>query len=189
MDDLDDFGLIDLACEGSARAFEILVRRHYDTMYKFAFRWCGNRSDAEDVTQEACIKLARALGSFEKKSAFSSWLYRLVINTAKDWHRGQARHHVPTGPGATVGEPEPQVASTAGIEEAYFARQVFGGDWNIAHGGKGGGNPGSGRGAVPPAGGRGPGLRRKHRFLAHPRGAAKVETHVRSGTTPWMKTS
>ena len=125
MDDLDDFGLIDLACEGSARAFEILVRRHYDTMYKFAFRWCGNRSDAEDVTQEACIKLARALGSFEKKSAFSSWLYRLVINTAKDWHRGQARHHVPTGPGATVGEPEPQVASTAGNRKRHISPGRF----------------------------------------------------------------
>lgn len=126
MDDLDDFGLIDLACGGSARAFETLVRRHYDTMYKFAFRWCGNRSDAEDVTQEACIKLAWSLGSFGKKSAFSSWLYRLVINTAKDWRRVRARHHGSTRTAEPfASEIDSRKASTAGIEEAYFAKQVL----------------------------------------------------------------
>ena len=128
MDDLDDFGLVDLACGGNARAFEILVSRHYDAMYKFAFRWCGNRSDAEDVTQEACIKLARNLGSFGKKSAFSSWLYRLVINTAKDWHRDRARHHGSTKPDELpAGETDSRKAPTAGVEDAYFAKQVFAG--------------------------------------------------------------
>ena len=119
MDDVDDFGLIDRTREGSARAFEILVRRHYDTMYKFAYRWCGNRPDAEDVTQNACVKLARALDGFQKQSAFSTWLYRLVINTAKDWQRQHARHHAAHGE-----EQAEERASGQGMEEVLFAKQV-----------------------------------------------------------------
>ena len=117
MDGLDDFGLVDRARGGSAQAFEILVRRHYDTMYKFAYRWCGNRSDAEDVTQNACVKLARALEGFQKQSAFSTWLYRLVINTAKDWHRQHARHHAEF-------RDEHAAEESQNMEEVLFAKQV-----------------------------------------------------------------
>lgn len=79
--------LIIRAQQGDRSAFEELLQEHYDLMFRMAFKYCGNRSDAEDITQEACIKLARSLGSFRFKSAFSSWLYRLVINTAKDFRR------------------------------------------------------------------------------------------------------
>ena len=52
-----------------------------------AFKLCGNKEDAEDITQNACIKLARSIDTFRFQSAFLSWLYRLVINTAKDWKK------------------------------------------------------------------------------------------------------
>ena len=61
-------------------------------MFKMAFKWCGNRADAEDITQNACIKLARALKTYEHKAAFTTWLYRLVINTAIDMKRHEKRH-------------------------------------------------------------------------------------------------
>lgn len=87
-----DAELVKEACAGDARAFEALVNRHYDTMFRMAFKWCGNRTDAEDITQNACIKLARAIQSYQHKAAFTTWLYRLVINTAIDMKRSEKRH-------------------------------------------------------------------------------------------------
>ena len=87
-----DSELIGKASAGDARAFEALVNRHYATMFKMAFKWCRNRADAEDITQNVCIKLVRALKTYEHKAAFTTWLYRLVINTAIDMQRTEKRH-------------------------------------------------------------------------------------------------
>jgi RNA polymerase sigma-70 factor, ECF subfamily len=89
---MDESELIRRAQAGNADAFESLLETRYDTLYKFAFKWCGNKSDAEDVAQLACIKLAGSISQFRFESQFSSWLYRLVINCAKDWQKSQARH-------------------------------------------------------------------------------------------------
>ncbi len=83
--------LIKQAQSGDGVAFESLVRGHYDVMYRMAFKWCGNTADAEDITQNACIKLARSIDTFRFDSAFVTWLYRLVINTAKDWAKACPR--------------------------------------------------------------------------------------------------
>ena len=91
----DDEALIRAAQAGDPEAFEQLLERQYDTLYRFAYKWCGNRADAEDVTQQACLKLARSLGSYRFESAFTSWLYRVVVNCARDWERSQGRHHKP----------------------------------------------------------------------------------------------
>ena len=77
---------------GDSGAFTQLLEAHYQQIFRFAYRWCGNRSDAEDVTQNACMKLAQVIGQFRFDAAFSSWLYRLVINCAKDWCKSQNRH-------------------------------------------------------------------------------------------------
>ena len=81
--------LIKQAQGGDAAAFEALLNKYYNTIYRFAYRWCGNATEAEDIAQNACIKLAASIKSFRFESAFSSWLYRLVINCAKDWARSQ----------------------------------------------------------------------------------------------------
>lgn len=92
MDEQRDLELIEQARKGNARAFEELVNTHYRTIFKMAFKYCGNQSDAEDITQDACMKLARGLDSFKGDSAFTSWLYRLVINCAKDYFKKSSRH-------------------------------------------------------------------------------------------------
>lgn len=92
MTDADHPALIRQAQAGDGAAFAQLLAQHYDTMFRFAFRWCGHRSDAEDITQLACIKLAQSINQFRFEAAFSSWLYRLVINCAKDWYKSQQRH-------------------------------------------------------------------------------------------------
>ena len=88
----DEQHLIQAAQRGDNQAFSNLLESCYDRLFRFAYRWCGNRADAEDVTQLACIKLAQSINQFRFEAAFSSWLYRLVINCAKDWQRSQGRH-------------------------------------------------------------------------------------------------
>jgi RNA polymerase sigma-70 factor (ECF subfamily) len=89
---MDDPDLIRRAQAGDAAAFASLVDAHYDTIHRFAWKWCGHAANAEDIAQLACIKLAGSLTQFRFQAAFTSWLYRLVISCAQDWQRGQLRH-------------------------------------------------------------------------------------------------
>ncbi len=113
--------LISAAQGGDANAFSQLLEAHYEQIFRFAYRWCGNRSDAEDVTQNACIKLAQAIGQFRFESAFSSWLYRLVINCAKDWFKSQSRHRQNT---EEYLDDEPSHCNQA-AEISVYLRQVL----------------------------------------------------------------
>lgn len=92
MDNQQLTGLIRQAQGGSATAFAELVDLHYDTIHRFAWKWCGHRTDAEDIAQQACIKLAQSIRQFRFQAAFTSWLYRLVVSCAQDWQRAQQRH-------------------------------------------------------------------------------------------------
>ena len=78
---------------GDAIAFEHLLEQYYDTIYRFAYRWCGDQHNAQDITQLACIKLAKSISQFEHQSSFTSWLYRLVINCAKDFYKSPTQHN------------------------------------------------------------------------------------------------
>lgn len=127
MDESETAVLIDKARKGDAHAFEALVNAHYEAMYKMAFKWCRNQQDAEDITQEACIKLARGLDSFNGNSAFTSWLYRLVINTGKDWLRKQSRH-----PSSDAGLES--AGSDSKAEDQLYARQVLAAVYDLPEG-------------------------------------------------------
>ncbi len=86
VDDTDD-ELIVRAVAGDRAGFSALISRHYDMIFRVAWKWCGNREDAEDIAQEVCIRLARTLGSYSRQSRFSTWLYRVVLNAVKDHQR------------------------------------------------------------------------------------------------------
>ncbi len=128
MDKDEEHKLIRAAQSGDASAFEALVNMHYETMYKMAFKWCGNKTEAEDITQEACIKLARGINAFRFESAFTSWLYRLVINTAKDWYRKAGRQP------SSDGLDEVQINSKS--EDQVYAREVLAEVYNLPEGEK-----------------------------------------------------
>ena len=87
METISDIKLVELSVGGEAEAFEYLVKRHYLTVYKVSYKWCGVREDAEDIAQEVFVKLARKLKTFSRKSSFRTWLYRITVNTAKDFCR------------------------------------------------------------------------------------------------------
>jgi RNA polymerase sigma-70 factor, ECF subfamily len=76
----DDPTLVVRAQEGDTRAFEVLVRRYQRQLYRLAVRMLGNRSDAEDAVQDAFVAAWRRLSGFRGDAAFSSWMYRIVIN-------------------------------------------------------------------------------------------------------------
>lgn len=86
-----DLSLALLAARGDRMAFSELVERHYDYIFRVACKWTGKRSDAEDVAQDVCIKLATAIRSFDGRAAFTSWLYRVVLNAVRDMQRARMR--------------------------------------------------------------------------------------------------
>lgn len=70
------------AClDGDPSAFNLLVTRHQKAVQRVCYRFTGNREDAADLTQEVFIKAYRSLGTFRGTSAFSTWLYRIAVNS------------------------------------------------------------------------------------------------------------
>jgi RNA polymerase sigma factor (sigma-70 family) len=67
---------------GNSNSFSYIVDRHKDKAFNLAFRICGNREEAEEIAQDSFMKAYRSLASFQMKSSFATWLYRIVYNTA-----------------------------------------------------------------------------------------------------------
>ncbi|MEQ0557655.1 sigma-70 family RNA polymerase sigma factor [Amycolatopsis sp. NEAU-NG30] len=78
----DDADLLARAAGGDDTAFGALVRRHTPRMYRVALRITGSAAEAEDVVQEAWLAAWRSLAAFRRESAVSTWLYRVVTNSA-----------------------------------------------------------------------------------------------------------
>jgi len=77
--------------KGDKSAFDLLVRKYQHRIAKLVSRYVYDRSEVEDVTQEAFIKAYRAIKGFRGESAFYTWLYRIAINTAKNYLVAQGR--------------------------------------------------------------------------------------------------
>ncbi len=88
----EEQNLLKRAINGDGEAFSALVEGAYSMIYRTAYKWCGNQEDAEDIAQEVCIKLGRAIRGFRMDSAFSSWVYRITLNTVRDFQRGRKPH-------------------------------------------------------------------------------------------------
>ena len=80
-----DQQLVERAQRGDKKAFELLVVKYQRKLGRLLSRFIRDASEVEDVTQEAFIKAYRALPSFRGDSAFYTWLYRIGINTAKNY--------------------------------------------------------------------------------------------------------
>jgi len=80
-----DQQLVERAQRGDKHAFELLVVKYQRRLGRLISRFVRDSAEAEDVTQEAFIKAYRALPAFRGESAFYTWLYRIGINTAKNY--------------------------------------------------------------------------------------------------------
>lgn len=86
-----DQQLVERAQRGDKRAFELLVVKYQRKLGRLLSRMVRDPGEVEDVTQEAFIKAYRALPNFRGESAFYTWLYRIAINTAKNYLVAQGR--------------------------------------------------------------------------------------------------
>jgi len=86
-----DQELVTRVQKGDKSAFDLLVRKYQHKIAKLISRYVYDRAEVEDVTQEAFIKAYRAINGFRGESAFYTWLYRIAINTAKNYLVSQGR--------------------------------------------------------------------------------------------------
>lgn len=89
-----DQQLVERAQRGEKRAFDLLVSKYQRRLARLLSRFLRDSADIEDVTQEAFVKAYRALPSFRGESAFYTWLYRIGINTAKNFLSASGRRPI-----------------------------------------------------------------------------------------------
>ena len=65
---------------GNQHAFEVLIRRHQRSALNFIFRFMGNRTEAEDLTQELFLRIWKAAGTYKPEAKFTTWFYRIATN-------------------------------------------------------------------------------------------------------------
>lgn len=83
----DDRALIELFKNGNEEAFDQLVRKYSNRAYSIAYSILANREDAEEVAQDVFIRIHRALPFFRGDSEFTTWMYRIATNLAKNKYR------------------------------------------------------------------------------------------------------
>ncbi|MCY4479184.1 MAG: sigma-70 family RNA polymerase sigma factor [Rhodospirillales bacterium] len=126
MSEETDRALVDRAATGDREAFATLIERHYELIYRVGARVLGNDEAAADLAQDVCIGLAARLPSYRGESRFATWLYRVVVNAARDRLRrdGAQRRNE-----AAFAEVDAMTrAEQAAIDaEALWLRQMLGG--------------------------------------------------------------
>jgi len=132
-----DAALVARVQRGDKRAFDLLVLKYQRKIMRLLSRMIRDPAEIEDVTQEAFIKAYRALPQFRGESAFYTWLYRIAINTARNWQAANNRRPltssiIETGEGETFDEidnltdistPESMLASRQIAETVNAAMQ------------------------------------------------------------------
>ncbi len=100
-----DWQLVERVQRGDKRAFDLLVTKYQRKLFRLLSRLIRDQAEIEDVAQEAFIKAYRALPNFRGESAFYTWLYRIAINTAKNYLVAQGRR-APTQTEAEIEDAE-----------------------------------------------------------------------------------
>lgn len=111
-----DQQLVERAQRGDKYAFELLVVKYQRRLARLISRFVRDAAEVEDVTQEAFIKAYRALPAFRSESAFYTWLYRIGINTAKNYLLALKRR-APTSTSSNTEDAE-------GFEDADLLQEV-----------------------------------------------------------------
>ena len=90
---MQDFDLIDSIIAGNQKDFERLINKYQPNVFRVSIGLLHNKEDAEEVTQDIFLKLYYSLAGFNKRSSFSTWLYRLTINSSLNFLKRKKRRH------------------------------------------------------------------------------------------------
>ncbi len=106
--DYEDAALVHLAQADDTRAFDELVRRYQDKVYRLSYKILRHEDDAAEALQDAFLSAYRGLKNFKAESTFSTWLYRIATNASLMKHRKRRDNHISLdqAPGPS-GEAEP----------------------------------------------------------------------------------
>lgn len=117
------------AAAGEAEAFARLLDRHYDRIHRLAWRLTGSRTDAEDVAQEVCVKLATAVRTYRGDADVGTWIWRITYNAATDVFRARQR--------ISTLEPSEMVTLVDGLARTSGPHAVMGGQYSSTSDGQG----------------------------------------------------
>jgi RNA polymerase sigma-70 factor (ECF subfamily) len=117
----DDAELMAWTAAGDRRAFDALAARHLERAHRIALRMLGDPNEAEDVTQDALLRIWQNAASWDpRRSRFTTWLYRIVVNAAIDATRRPRALRL-----AAAGDPpDPAPAAPAELERRELARTI-----------------------------------------------------------------
>ena len=104
--------IIERCKRGDLAAFNELVKKYEKQVYNFSYRLTGNYDDANDIAQEAFLRVYNAIGSFRGDASFSTWLFRITTNVFLD-ERKRARAH-----------PQSSLDEYVELEESSVSRQI-----------------------------------------------------------------
>ena len=111
------------AKQNNKRAWEKLVRENESLVYHIAYRMMQNEEEAKDISQEIFIKVYRNLQKFDEKSAFSTWIYRIAVNTCIDALRKKKGKEVVSWEEQTQHQKENVTDTTETPEEVYLQKE------------------------------------------------------------------
>lgn len=127
---ISDDDLLSQCRTGDRDAFQALVEKYQHKVYTIAYRFVGNEADANDLAQEAFIKVYQKLSTFRGESSFLTWLYHITANTCRDELRKRQNKWTVSldNPGPQPGDGTARVegvrSTMAGPEEVAVAREV-----------------------------------------------------------------
>ena len=96
---------------GSFDAFEALVLRYEIRIYRFVLQRCGHETDAREITQDTFVRVFQALGRYDPRHPFASWLFTIARNKAIDHHRRKPEESSETGPEQVDSEDPAELAA------------------------------------------------------------------------------
>ena len=125
----DEQALIAAAQRGDQRAYAQLLERHQAVAFRAAYLITGSAAEAEDATQDACVKAWQALARFRPDAPFRPWLVRIAVNEARNRRRGAGRRatlvlRLCPDPAEPASSPSAETAALAGEERTRLVAAV-----------------------------------------------------------------
>ncbi len=121
----DEENLVRQAKRGDKEAFARLYEEHFDKIYRYSVLRIGDRTEAEDVTQQVFLKALQSISSFNwKGTPFAAWLYRIAHNQVVDYLRKKAKQQVTDfdeSRTSSVDNPQKMAEHSADVEQLFIA--------------------------------------------------------------------